>query len=197
MALLESQRRQLHRLPIADATVDKSDRFALHAIPEPLSAPLLTAAQRRQWHRIPIGDSSVSTGDRWTLHGITQPLAVGGPIIDLFEVSWKIDPSWTGLLLPQTVDGSLVPEIGGYSVSFTGNVGLIAPAVDDLVESIQISIQSAQTGIFISVGQSAINVIPAPTGRIGVILASKSSSIRIATNFTSIQLKTKTTSIQI
>ena len=196
MALLESQRRQLHRLAIADGAFGTSDRHAMHGIPEALS-PGLTAAQLRQWHRIPIADSTVSTGDRWTLHGITQTIAVGGPVIDLFEVTWKLDPSWTALLLPQTVDGSIVAEIGGYSVSFTGRVGFIAPPVDDLVASVQIRIASALIGVSVASGRSAVSVMQAPLGSLGVILASKSSSIRTSSGSISFQLKTKTTSIQI
>jgi len=184
VALLESQRRQLHRLPIVDGSFGKSDRFALHGIPQALS-PDLTAAQRRQWHFIPIADATIDVGDRYTLHGISQPLDTTGPLIDILEVSWSIDPTWDALLLPQSNDGFIGVGLQSIGFAFLGSAVSATVSVGIGAHSLSFTDQARSMGItgvprYLSFTESSANNRTTIIGASkGVVFSSLGRSVSI------------------
>ena len=133
MALSSAQKLQFLRLPVVDASVTSGDKHAfLGLIVTATSAPTLTAAQRKQILRLPVIDASVSTSDKFALLGLMES-ADAGALVELFETTWLVDPTWTALEAPQTNDGNVFAEIGGFTFSWLGeaaNPATVVPEVD-------------------------------------------------------------------
>lgn len=54
----------------------------------------------------------------WTV--VVAPVLSGTTVVDLFEVTWLLDPSWDAYLTPQTNEGSLIAGIGQFAISWAG-----------------------------------------------------------------------------
>lgn len=126
MAITQAQRQQLARLPVANGTLDESgDRYALAGVIEALSvgSSNITQAQRQQMARMPVADGTLDqSGDRYALAGIPQAIDATGNLVELFEGSWLIDQTWDEFLSPQTNDGNVFVEMGGFSLGWVGAV---------------------------------------------------------------------------
>lgn len=193
MALSAAQRRQLHSLPVADASFGKSDRFALHFMPEALSVSL-TSAQRRQWHFIPIADASIPIGDRYALHGITQTLESGGPIIETFTTTVFVSPTWTVTELPQSVAGGITAEVGSFVFSGLGEYE--SPVVSLDIGADQLSITASSRLISIQGAEYNVDLSGITSNRLlAITSASKIASVSQSTRITSINRATRTISV--
>lgn len=119
MALSEAQRRQIIRVGIADASITTNDRYAIAGIY--LQATEWSEDLRRQIARaLPVVDGSISAADRYNLAHTYLSEQAAGPIIEIFDVSWSVNPTMTGTLLPSSVSGEVVAVLLGASSDFVG-----------------------------------------------------------------------------
>ena len=120
MALSSAQKLQALRLPVIDASVSSGDKHALLGlIVTATSAPTLTEAQRKQLLRLPIVDASVSTSDKFAFLGLMES-EDSGAIVELFQTTWLLDPTWHAFQNPQSNDGQIFAEIGEFISSLPG-----------------------------------------------------------------------------
>jgi len=125
VAITQAQRQQVARLPLANGTLDESgDRYALAGIVEALSvgSSNITQAQRQQLARMPVADGTLDqSGDRYAMAGIVQAIDAAGNIVDLFETTWIVDPTWEADQLPTSNDGQVLVEIAGFISGLVGS----------------------------------------------------------------------------
>jgi len=81
----------------------------------------ITQAQRFQVYRLPLPNGTLDeSGDRFGMAGVIESLEAAGNIVDLFETTWLIDPTWLASELPVANAGSVVAAIGSYTAGFLG-----------------------------------------------------------------------------
>ena len=124
MAITRAQRFQACRLPVPDSDPDTSgDRFALAGAIQSLeTATIFTKAQRWQvGNRTPIPDGDPDTvGDRYAVAGAIQSSNQLGPLVELFDLSYLIDPTWLSIVAETT--GSLSLQIAPFVYKDSGTV---------------------------------------------------------------------------
>lgn len=163
MSLTTLQKYQMLRLVVPNATVDNEEQYALLGITEPVSYAI-TAAQKKQLLRLPVVDASVDTSDKWAFLGIMQPLNPGGPTIEIFNVDWTIDPTWTASELPQATDGAIAAEIEAVRASFIGT------NVDPLLEAFTAALKALaeREGVAVSADIHVSVTVDRETGMVRV-----------------------------
>ena len=112
--------RQFLRLPIADGSFDKDDRFALIGLVRSLTSSL-TSAQKKQLLRLPVVDASFTTSDKFAFFGLMESVGSAETLVDLFDVTWSLDPTWDAFENPQTNDGNVFIEVGEFVFAGAGN----------------------------------------------------------------------------
>ena len=137
MALTTAQEWQVARLPIADSSISTGDEWAIGGLIEALSAPayVLTNVQRAQIVRLGIADSSITEGDEWAIAWLVQSLNAGGSAIEVFEITWRVDPTWTAV--QQVFDGDLGISMDTFSLDLVGQsvfASVVASTTNQYIE---------------------------------------------------------------
>lgn len=123
MALSQAQRYQFNLLGVPDGSLDEADRYGLAGVMSSdtdAPASVLTEAQRYQLNLLGVPDSSITVGDRYALAGVVQTVVSTGPRIETFEVTWVLDPTFDGYLLPQSNEGSIAAVLQSVHGGFIG-----------------------------------------------------------------------------
>ncbi len=119
----EAQRFQVCRLPVANSVVDEiGDRYAIAGAMQSLvDTGLVGNEQRFQTVRLPFANSIVDEiGDRYAMAGIIRAIETGGSVVEIFDTTWFLDPTWQVFELPQQNDGSLVAGMNTFMTNFVG-----------------------------------------------------------------------------
>jgi len=115
----EAQRRQIIRTGTAGGGITTDDRYAIAGIY--LQTTQWSEDLRRQIARaLPVVDASIGEADRYNLAHTYRSEQATGPMIEIFDVTWSINPTLTGTLLPSSVDGTVVAILQGASMDIVG-----------------------------------------------------------------------------
>jgi hypothetical protein len=96
----------------------------------------LNDVQRAQMGMLPIAGGGITAGDRHAFGGLVQALSTSGPLIETFDVTWYLDPTWTVQRTPQVNAGHLGMLINSLDIAFEGLEGV--PNVPVLEQTVSV-----------------------------------------------------------
>jgi len=125
----EAQRRQICRLPIGDSSVTTSDRYAIAGTYEiATSASFWSEDLRRQIARcLPVADASIGEADRYNLAHTYRSEVSTGATIEIFDVTWQLEPNWSASLLPVSNEGIIATALDAAVSGFVGGYAPVVP----------------------------------------------------------------------
>jgi len=113
----------VQRLPTPGNGLDEFDRSALQGVALPNEGVPLTVNHRYGVQRLVFPDAVFRYNDRLVVSGALPSNDEAQRVVELFETTFFVDPTWQVNELPQSVRGSLDVAISAFSMVATGGFG--------------------------------------------------------------------------